>query len=541
MRPFFDDDNVTKWAVWRLQGYEQFGEKGVCPYCTSGDTEETVKRNEIFLNSFDKSSVEIANVILTVLEELKEYIDNEKIEQLKSFFGMEGNISSLEARLVTLNIEAKYLLQQLDCIKAFNGSVVNKENLNELEKMLLNMKIDFSVLNMYFITDFANERLRNVNKKIDELISSIGKLKGEIAKYNSYLNAQIKHRTDDINNFLQLAGFKYHFDVKIDGEDNASARLEYLLPDKTCRDLDAPNEHLSWGERHAFALIMFMFDAISKNAEIIILDDPISSFDQNKKYAIINRLFKTGIKENSLYQRTVVLLTHDFEPVIDYIKTHSGGQDANSNIAYFVENVEGNLKCSEISKNEDMMSSVVLLKELAKDETLHIAARIGSLRKYIEHQFVNPRDESNAYNILSSLLHGRPSASKDNEGEKNLSPDEMKDGTEFIEGYVSDFDYNLLLHNCSPQNLLKDYMECQYSTYEKMMILRFYVEREQSARSRLKKYNDVLRKYVDEAFHIENDYLYSLDVRKFNIIPEEYSACAKQFVEDELAILDTSK
>ena len=70
--------------------------------------------------------------------------------------------------------------------------------------------------------------------------------------------------------------------MKLDGEDNASAILEYILPDNTYEGLDAPNEHLSWGERHAFALIMFMFDAISKNADIIILDDPISSFDRNK-------------------------------------------------------------------------------------------------------------------------------------------------------------------------------------------------------------------------------------------------------------------
>ena len=37
-------------------------------------------------------------------------------------------------------------------------------------------------------------------------------------------------------------------------------------------------------------LILFMFDAIRSDAKLIILDDPISSFDSNKKYAIINRL-----------------------------------------------------------------------------------------------------------------------------------------------------------------------------------------------------------------------------------------------------------
>lgn len=537
MKPFFEDDCVTKWAIWRLQGYQQFGKKGVCPYCATGDNEETETRNRIFSESFDKSSVEIANLILTVLEELKEFLDSEKVAQLKSFFGIEGNTASLETHLVKLSAEAGHLLSQLTKIKDFNGSTVNKDNLKELEKMLSDMKIDFSAIDSYFTTDFAKEHLGAVNQKIDELINSIGKLKGEIAKYNKYLSEQIKNRTEDINGFLQLAGFKYHFDVKIDGEDNATARLEYILPDKTYRDLEAPNEHLSWGERHAFALIMFMFDAISKDAEIIILDDPISSFDRNKKYAIINRLFKTGDKDNSLYQRTVVLLTHDFEPIIDYIQTHSGRQDANSNVAYYVENINGNITCTNIIENEDMMSSVVLLKELAKDETLHIAARVGSLRKYIEHQFINPREESNAYNILSSLMHGREKASKDNDGKIVLSDDEMANGIKFIKEYILEFDYDLLLQKCTPEELLRNYRETNCSAYEKLLILRFYVERDDEARKRLRMYNDVLRKYVDETFHIENDYLYSLDVRKFNIVPEEYSTYAEKFVADESARL----
>ena len=52
-----------------------------------------------------------------------------------------------------------------------------------------------------------------------------------------------------------------------------------------------------------------------------------------------------------------------------------------------------------------------------------------------------------------------------------------------------------------------------------MLVLRAYTEQDGEARERLRKYNDVLRKYVDETYHIENDYLYSLDVRRFNIVP----------------------
>ncbi len=167
-------------------------------------------------------------------------------------------------------------------------------------------------------------------REIDSLLEKVGALKGEIGKYNKYIQGKINDRKKDINEFLSIAGFKYTFDIDVNGENNARALLKFILPDGNPGDVQSPGKHLSWGEKHAFALILFMFDAISKNAELIILDDPISSFYSNKKYAIINRLFKTGDKANSLYQRTVLMLTHDFEPVIDYLQVGSGRHERTS-------------------------------------------------------------------------------------------------------------------------------------------------------------------------------------------------------------------
>ncbi len=195
------------------------------------------------------------------------------------------------------------------------------------------------------------------------------------------------------------------------------------------------------------------------------------------------------------------------------------------------------MTCTKIIKNKDIMSSVVLLKELAMDETFHIAARIGCLRKYIEHQFVNPREESNAYNLLSSLMHGREKPTKDKDGKDILSDDGKREGTVFIKKYIIDFDYDMLLETYRPEVLLHDYDDSSKNEYEKLLILRFYVERDEAARKRLKGYNDVLRKYVDETFHIENDYLYSLDIRKFNVVPEEYSLYAEEFVKNEKVLI----
>lgn len=63
-----------------------------------------------------------------------------------------------------------------------------------------------------------------------------------------------------------------------------------------------------------------MYYAQSQHPDLIILDDPISSFDSNKKYAILHRMFRNiGKRDVSLVGSTVLLLTHDFEPITDFI------------------------------------------------------------------------------------------------------------------------------------------------------------------------------------------------------------------------------
>ena len=537
LKPFFEEDTVSKWADWRLRGYEQFGSKGRCPYCSTGDTEMTNIINQVFVESFDKPSVENAVVISKALEELKAYLNEERSSKLLSSFGVKEDLEFLEAQLSKLGVEAKHLNEKLTAIVTFNGLSVDKDNLANLETTLKEMKVDPRICDTYFVSDLMENEIGIINTEIDNLLGMVDVLKGEIGKYGHYIQATVKEREKDINEFLSIAGFKYTFQVEIDGENKARALLKYILPDGNPGDIQSPGKSLSWGERHAFALIMFMYDAISRNADLVILDDPISSFDNNKKYAIINRLFKTGNKENSLYQRTVLMLTHDFEPVIDYIQVGAGRQDPSAICATYFENINGQLKCTPIQKNSDLMSSIILLKELAKDTNVDIAARIGCLRKFIEHQYRNAKEESEAYNIISSLIHGRNEPTYDREGLVKLTEVQRAVGVVFIKEFIHDFDYASILAECTPLNLIKRYFTEQ-SAYIKMLILRAYIERDEEARERLRKTNDVLRKYVDETNHIENDYLYSLDVRKFNIVPDYFINEANTFVENENVMLN---
>ena len=93
-----------------------------------------------------------------------------------------------------------------------------------------------------------------------------------------------------------------------------------LLHSEFDSNVEHSKKHLSFGERNAFALVLFMYECLSEKPDLIILDDPISSFDKNKKYAIIEMLFR---KERSFRGKTVLLLSHDFEPIVDMLYHHS--------------------------------------------------------------------------------------------------------------------------------------------------------------------------------------------------------------------------
>ena len=107
LKPFLEGDTVTKWAAWRLQGYEQFGNKKLCPYCSIVDTEKTETINRVFAESFDKASIEAASAISRAIEALKPYLDEKKTSELMSLFGVKEDLQVLNCNC-KLNTSVKW-------------------------------------------------------------------------------------------------------------------------------------------------------------------------------------------------------------------------------------------------------------------------------------------------------------------------------------------------------------------------------------------------------------------------------------------------
>jgi hypothetical protein len=490
--------------------------------------------NQVFKETFDKSSIDTAMAIQLALRALSPYLDTGKVNKLLACFGVTGNKEDLCSSLTKLSREAHYILEKLGAILAFNGSSVSRDEISNLELELDGFKIDFNYLDTYFVSNTFKSEISELNNEIDELLNKIETLKNEIGIYSAYLRKRVADREEDINDFLDIAGINYKFRVQVEDEGRARALIEFVSPDNDKGDVVA-KKHLSWGEKNALALILFMFDAISKEADLIILDDPVSSFDNNKKFAIINRLFITGDRENSLYQRTVLMLTHDLQPVIDYVQVSPGRQSPDSICAAFLENNNGYLTCQPICRNIDLMSTTVLLKEMALDGEIDIVARCCCLRRYIEHQFMCPKEESEAYNLLSDLLHGREIPFCDDRKQKGMTEEQKRKKTSaesYIKEYMPLFSYEDALPQLNQRELLKRYLS-ESNQYIKLCLLRAYITQNEDASERLRRDNYALLKFLNETHHIENDYLYSLDVRRFNIVPGYYIEAADKFVNEE--------
>ena len=325
----------------------------------------------------------------------------------------------------------------------------------------------------------------------------------------------IDNRREDINSFFMLAGFPYEFEIIEDGENKANT---YLKPAGQSKTISNPQNHLSWGERNAFSLVMFMFDAVNENADLIVLDDPISAFDSNKKFAVVRRMFDNQQKV-SFRDRTVLMLTHDLQPIIDYI--HGGffkryGLTTKVSAEY-LENSNGEIIAQRIVAS-DMLNVVTLTETYAKDINKPLYARIINARKNIELTKEN-FSELESYNIMTDEAIQK--------GITNLIP--LISGYGTYEKLLKEIDTSYLLEELQNENI-----------YFRILVIRLLFERAEGLMSKLRRQHPEACKFLNETNHIENDYVFQLDPEKFYSIPEVYVKEIGEFIKkhhDELNAL----
>jgi energy-coupling factor transporter ATP-binding protein EcfA2 len=342
-------------------------------------------------------------------------------------------------------------------------------------------------------------------------------LQGEINKQRVQTKKLIVKHQLNINTFLRNAGYRYIVEIENTESIDYKLKLRHIESEEK---ISNGRQHLSFGEKNAFALVLFMYEALSRKSDLIILDDPISSFDKNKKYAIMHMLFRG---EKCLKNKNVIMFTHDFDPVIDTVKILK--EFINLSESKFLSTKNGFLVEKEITRNDILTFSQICDKVLNKPD-LDILVKLIYLRR--NYEIID--DSVDAYQVLSNLFHKREITNikdfRKPPGNDIMYLDNFNIGVENIVNLIPTFHYDSLLARLVDEVDLKNLYNSNQNGYIKLQLFRLIYS------DSLIDVNSVLRKFINETFHIENEMISQLDPTEFEIIPDSIVQECDQYLLD---------
>lgn len=501
-RNLITSNKSVQWIAWQTKGLADFGELAgeCCPYCSSGSTEQQ-NRIRLVGQEYDQAVIKNLMELVNVIQRLGTYLTDTARERLEEITTLPNGIERQhETYLITLKSQTDNLIENLTALKTLSGfSFTEGENVAA--------RLASHRLNLNFFTELQSEETTNIinaiNASLTELITRAGPLQGKLNQQRDKVRQLVRKHQEDINGFLAYAGYRYRVRITTD----AQPRLQLYHLDHT-DVVTGGSQHLSYGERNAFALVLFMYECLSRKPGLIILDDPISSFDKNKKFAILEMLFRRD-PADCLKSKTVLMLTHDVEPIIDTIRAVRQ-QFSNQVSAAYLRYSRGVITEQFIS-NSDIKTFAQICSSVLQAECDDIIKLI-----YLRRQYEILDNRGDAYQVLSNLLHKR-SALEDMrlasvEGVYPLmSKENMNAGCLDIIKHIPGFDYAAQLAKITcGQYLITLYNSCN-SSYEKLQVFRLL---------NIDAGNSVIKKFIDETYHIENEFICQLDPTRFDLIPE---------------------
>lgn len=511
---FIKSKEPSKWIGWQIKGNDFLELGDACPYCSTPLVAEGQKDTARAVGKeYDAASVNHLNTLKAVIERLGKYFSEKCRENLEKVTKTKIELNAAELSFLTsLKAEIDGMIDQLEGLRTI--SFFSLRDVDKLNEKIAPLKIDLALMDKLDSPD-TRKITDPVNKQLEELLLSVGDLTGKVKIHNVRIKKTIEENQTSINAFLKSAGYKYA--VEIVPEDQ-SYKMKLVHRDLTGH-LEAAAKHLSYGEKNAFSLVLFMYQVMSENPDLVVLDDPISSFDKNKKFAILHELFRG---KASLKGRTTLMLTHDIEPAIDVIKSTKDLFQGAKPSAAFLSSRGGVVKEVQITRDDIQTFAKVCRANIDKlqDPILQTI--------YLRREYELRDDKGLEYNLLASLFKGRAVPTVQTvDGSREMTGEEKEQTQANIRAaFLPNFDYDALVAEVTDTNAIRAKFLATDVGYEKIQLFRIFD---------IKHDDDVIRKFINESYHIENEYVMQLNPHKFESIPEYVITECERMLPDEKA------
>lgn len=496
-KPVFGPGPFKKWALWHKQGGDYLAIMGeTCPYC--GQSVSNVEeRIDAVGNVFDSTKAGNIERLLEAVSIGGPYMSEVTAETLKKIVDSVDPITDQAREFIgKVAWDAQVIIDTLAKLRTVS-SFFDLSKAEDLDKRLSNCKLDINLINNFKSVKCC-ELAAGINSAVEAAMANTGKLKGLVNKQKSSLANSLKGRRIEINAFLDSAGYPYH--VEFSGFDDEKCSIK--LVHKSAWVVANSKEALSYGERNAFSLVFFAYECMRKKPDLVILDDPISSFDGSKRYALLSMLFLGGVGEGTLKGKTVLLLTHDYGTLFDIEHTHKSAFQPSAK-SCVLSNMNGEVKETVVCA-QDMILTDNLYSNLAMSSRF-LMTKLIYARKLLEIR----EEKSDAYDVISSLFHHRPAPARKN-GEL-MSPAKVVNGTADLARIVGEpIDYPKLFETIeNPTRMLALFVAAE-SNYERLQLARVATQ--------AKSEDVALKERMDDSVHVGNGFLYQLDPTKFDLV-----------------------
>lgn len=509
---FLHSDNPAAWITWQSKGKEFLELSDNCPFCSGAsiDKQTAAKVSQ----EYESAAVKNMSLLRNVIDRLGRYFASSDLEKLNDLTTSISGVSpEQDSFLVTLRSQVETLLTKLSAVKGLSFHALRDEE--NIAAVLGELKIDLKYLPA-LNSEATQSVVRLINEKLDDVAAQIDDVRRRIGEQKTRVERLIRRNQDDINAFLKSAGYRYT--VRI--EPNESTYRMLLEHEDAPGHIESAASHLSYGEKNAFALVLFMHDVQHKKPDLVVLDDPVSSFDKTKKFAILHQLFHG---KNSLRDTTSLLLTHDIEPAVDIVRT-TGQFIAANPVVHFLSGRSGQLAEKPIHATDIKTFSEVCDENISSSTDQLIQCI------YLRRRFEVHGARGDEYELISSVLHARamPTRKLATGEHVPLDESEVAAATAEVTNYIPNFDYDQLATEAKNQESLKARFRATDVGYEKVQLFRMLLALDPESF----KGDEVFTKFVNETYHIENEYVMQLNPKEFDAVPEFVIAACTTLVDN---------
>ncbi|MDD6403959.1 MAG: hypothetical protein PUG33_07550 [Mollicutes bacterium] len=384
---------------------------------------------------------------------------------------------------------------------AYNNELIINNIYNMVDSYSSNM-LNIKEMEKIKLSNSLKELFPDFEEIINEFNDNLKEIKIKFSKYKSKTSKIVANNLKKLNDQLKLFSIKYEF--SIGNYDVAKQKATvFLKSTKDKYDIDR-TENLSYGEKNFIALLLFL---LSNTKKYVVIDDPASSYDENRRKNIYELFYDFHNK------KTFLVLSHD-QVFIKYAIL--GIKDKRTK--KYIDNT-GKIICLEnnlgncLSKNisvDDFGALNSQINDFIKNTEMPYYRMIMNLRLLAETSKSLEKNDKIVYEYLSAILHRCCRACVQDELKKK----------EITEKEVLNIIYDKykIRLKMQPDDIFEGFNYDDLTNFEKVIYKR---EEEKLKRENTgKRKKSYLEKEFDDIVHLNNKYFISLNPYLFNIFSE---------------------